>query len=235
MQELSTEVKNEWLTIKEAAEFLGVTINAIHQNLLRYPEVKEVYTRREGDEGPYLGKRDTRPILISKTGLTLLFASLDSARGTNDLTVIRAKKDTKRGIIKKGVESMEQVIQLSQRVAELEAIIKPKQLLLLSPGLQLPAPKTGVPELSTRARVKQRISLYVEEMYPNPETRPDDIHHKLWNRLYGDFNGRYGFNVNARKRGKEATIDVIERLGKMEELYAVACYLYPTSSDAFPF
>lgn len=219
MNELSTQIKSDWLTVKEVAKILGVTVNAIHQDLIRYPEVKEMHTRREGDDETYFGKRDTRPLLLSKHGLTLLVALQGTSRNANDNNVTCAKKETKRQIVEKGVESMGQIAQLSQRISELEALIKnpPKQLQIGSKALGPYLSDRPAPPLSTRSKIKMLVNNFVEN------SRFPCTHAEVYNHLYQEMYYRCNVNVTLKaKNRKIPTIEMVEELDLMEDLFAIA-------------
>lgn len=227
MNEISTVVKSDWLTIREAADFLGVSVGAIHNSLQRYPEIKETHTKRSGE-----GK--TSPLLFSKEGVALLVAIQETARNQLYTPELEAKKAAKQNIINKGIDAVKEVVALTQRVAALEEALKmqPEQLKLQSPGLTLAAPTEKVPELTTRAKIGIRIDIYLTEKYGEDDKERGKHFAKAWNRLYKELYWRYSFSPSKRKQKGEESLDVCERLGMMNKLHSLARYLFPTSNDS---
>ena len=123
MQELSTEVKSEWLSMEEASSLKGVTKSALSHALNLRPEIKQRYTKRVG-----------KKLYITKEGYMVLFNVQNQAQGglkknecaLNDVSPI------KQQIAEFGVEAMKDpiiVMRLEQmRLAEqVESLVRFKE------------------------------------------------------------------------------------------------------------
>lgn len=82
----------------------------------------------------------------------------------------------------------------------------------------LPPPSVPVPEISRRVLVNRVVRAYchIEGMHYNA----------AYNKLYGEFLDRYHVDLRARAEGDESPLAVAERVGLLEELYALACHLF---------
>lgn len=80
----------------------------------------------------------------------------------------------------------------------------------------LPYSDLAAPQKSTRIKINNLVRNYAQ--------RKNMHHGKVWSKLYAEFRDRC--HVDAKRRaenqGKKLAIDVIESLGLMEELYAIA-------------
>jgi len=87
--------------------------------------------------------------------------------------------------------------------------------------LQLPE-ATPVVKLNYRTGIRMVI---VE--YGKHKGNKHDDYRTYWNSLYSQFYYRYGINLVLRaKRAGICTLDMAERLGVMDKLYALACDMY---------
>jgi prophage antirepressor-like protein len=89
--------------------------------------------------------------------------------------------------------------------------------------LTLPAPSVLAPELSVRMQINRLVRGFVNSKGVDSST--------AYNRLYAEFRDRHGVNLWARINGKEKALDVAERLGMLEQLYAVAHSMYGASNQ----
>lgn len=79
-------------------------------------------------------------------------------------------------------------------------------------------PTEDVPELTTRARLNRLLRDYCFQNSMD--------HRSAFNRLYLETRDRLHVDLKTRAKGKETPLDVAERLGLMDKLYALAYHLF---------
>jgi len=129
MNELSTEVNEELLSLSEAAALRRVTVSAISHALSDKPELKLAHYKKIGKKG-----------YVSKKGLFLLYTQKDAPRGgmkdLDERTFIKEKTEEVKEIVTKGfleyssdpiIAMRIQQMELDKRVTALE-VTQPKGL-----------------------------------------------------------------------------------------------------------
>lgn len=126
----------------------------------------------------------------------------------------------------KGHEARQYFLKIEKAFKESHS--RPKQIVDLNAGLRLAGPTEEVPELTTRSKLGMRIDIYLNEKYGESY---GEHFSDAWVRLYKELYWRHSLSPTRRRLPGESKLDACERLGWMEKLYALACYLFPTSND----
>lgn len=119
-----------------------------------------------------------------------------------------------------GIQMQSLTTQLSSVESRLNQIESTQQEAIASLD-KVPLPEVEAEELSTRAKLNRLIRDY---------SAANAIHYRdIWKRLYREFKDRYHIDLRQRAKNIEESggkkfspLDICERLGKIEELYAVA-------------
>lgn len=109
------------------------------------------------------------------------------------------------------LSALESKIQSQERVAE-----EAKQNLMALPG-----PSVTLKEESTRQLLNERINYYVASMHGKV------THQEAWRMLYAKAVYRLGMHFNFMGN----KLDQVEKKGKLDLLYALACEMYPLETN----
>ncbi len=216
---------NEWLDVKQAAEYLGIGMEPCRRLIKRHEQSLVNYTRTVSSRG-----RKGNKLFINQQGLVILAncknikskstTVVEIAKQQLAETAIMASELMKDPIIAIRVDQIQmnkRLESVEQRVArvELEKAQAEEQL------LQLPLPNIAPKEISMRNLIRRVINQYADlKRIPYSE---------VWTKLYKELYYRCQVNVQDRVKNSNGTkngLDILEEQGLLEQAYALAVELF---------
>ena len=239
MQENNAEIK-EWVTPKELAAMVGVTTASINQWLKGHPDFVEKYCEKigGGSGGRWIRYR------INKDGVTSYIAHKSTTfkgnryreKDKGPTSIDKAKQNVAEMANEVLLPSDDPIIAQAQQTIllrkaqlrtqqEVEGLkaqvlqIVQKQEQATTDLLTLPEAGTPAKQLSTRAKIRQRIVAFAQAK---------GMEYKdCWKNLYRQLYYRYNFNASARAKHKGISlIDAVEAEGMLDDMFELACDLY---------
>lgn len=239
MQENNSEIK-EWVTPKELAAMVGVTARTINHWLQINPGFIAEFCQTVG--GGTLRPR----YLIHKKGIAHFIANKSKTYKGNRYEKVlgpssfdKAKENVAEMANEALIPSDDPIIaQAQQTILLRKAQLRTQQEVdgLKSQVLQivqkqeqaqvdllaLPEAGTSARQLTTRAKIRQRIVTYAQAKKVDYKT--------CWNTLYRQLYYRYNFNASARAKHKGISlIDAVEAEGMLDDMFELACDLFRIS------
>lgn len=188
---------------------MKITPQAFRKLLDNHPDVAEKYSI-------WREVRGKQARHFTKAGLSVLAHVKDGNRGNQFGDNLGFTPDlSKQVLVENQAELLKTLPEIMARLATLEAQ-SPQKTLINRNGFALPAPTVIAPQISDRDKVREIVFDY-------SQSQEMPIEH-VWTHLYAQFYYRCKVNVTARaKRTKKRKLDIIEELGLMPQLYAIAC------------
>ena len=217
MNELSTQVNSDHISIAEAAQQFRMTSNGFSAWLKRNSDIKDEYCFK----AKYKGRRKT----VIKVEALPVIANLRNIGGNQKSDTVSPFREGKKKVVQKAMNNSktEQILSqlLEQQASLIERIDKLERT---NKFLALPKAEEEPPELDYRQKIVQRVNAYAQER---------DIPYKVvYGKLYYEFSCRHRMNLKQRADNRNLKpMEMLAELGMLKDAWIVACKILPLVTD----